>query len=97
MRAHAESINVQFKGSLTEEQAREALQNAAPGVEVVDNRSQNHFPTPLGSTHRDPIQVGRIRQDISQDEGKGLDMFVCGDQVKKGAAMNTVQIAELLL
>lgn len=97
MRAHAESINVQFKGSLTEGQAREALQNAAPGVEVVDNRSQNHFPTPLGSTHRDPIQVGRIRQDISQDEGKGLDMFVCGDQVKKGAAMNTVQIAELLL
>lgn len=97
MRAHAESINLQFKEELSEEQARKALEEAAPGVEVVDNRAENVFPTPLASTHRDPVLVGRIRQDISQDNGKGIDMFVCGDQVKKGAAMNTVQIAELLV
>lgn len=97
MRAHAESINVQFKETLSENEARQALCDSAPGIEVIDNRTENVFPTPLASTHRDPVLVGRIRQDISQDTGKGLDMFVCGDQVKKGAAMNTVQIAELLV
>lgn len=55
------------------------------------------FPTPLDVTNKDNVAVGRVRRDISRDDNKGLDLFVCGDQVKKGAALNAVQIAELLL
>ena len=96
MRAHAESINLTFASSLTEDQAREALA-AAPGVVIQDDRPGNRFPTPLDATGRDEVFVGRLRRDISQPEGKGLDLFVCGDQVRKGAALNAVQIAELLV
>ena len=96
MRAHAESINLTFHGSLTEEQAREVLANA-PGVEVIDDRKANRFPTPLEAQHKDEVFIGRLRRDLSQPEGKGLDLFVCGDQVRKGAALNAVQIAELLV
>lgn len=55
------------------------------------------FPTPLDVTNKDNVAVGRVRRDISRDDNKGLDLFVCGDQIKKGAALNAVQIAELLL
>ena len=55
------------------------------------------FPTPLDATNQDNVFVGRVRRDISRDDKKGLDLFVCGDQIKKGAALNAVQIAELLL
>lgn len=55
------------------------------------------FPTPLDATTKDNVFVGRVRRDISRDDNKGLDLFVCGDQIKKGAALNAVQIAELLL
>ena len=96
MRAHAESINLTFDGHLDEEQAR-AILAEAPGVALVDDRDQNRFPTPLDATDRDEVFVGRIRRDISQPEGVGLDLFACGDQVRKGAALNAVQIAELLL
>ncbi len=96
MRAHAESINLTFHGQLSEEDARSILAEA-PGVEVIDDRPGNRFPTPLLATHRDAVYVGRIRRDLSQPVGRGLDLFVCGDQVRKGAALNAVQIAELLV
>lgn len=60
-------------------------------------RQGNRFPTPLDATTRDDVYVGRVRRDISRGDKKGLDLFVCGDQIKKGAALNAVQIAELLL
>lgn len=96
MRAHAESINLTFENPITEDQAR-ALIEQAPGVSLMDDRAGNRFPTPLDASHRDDVFVGRIRHDLSQPDGNGLDLFVCGDQVRKGAALNAVQIAELLL
>jgi len=96
MRAHAESINLTLNKPLTEEQARILLNNA-PGVSLIDDRENNRFPTPLDASHADDVYVGRIRHDMSQPQGYGLDLFVCGDQVRKGAALNAVQIAELLL
>ncbi len=66
-------------------------------MSVINDRSNNRFPTPLDATLKDDVYVGRIRNDISVDDGRGLALFVCGDQIKKGAALNAVQIAELLL
>ncbi|MEM9019162.1 MAG: aspartate-semialdehyde dehydrogenase [Planctomycetota bacterium] len=96
MRAHAESINLTFEEPITEQQARDLI-TSAPGVSLMDDPEANRFPTPLDASHRDDVLVGRIRRDLSQPEGSGLDLFVCGDQVRKGAALNAVQIAELLL
>ncbi|MEM6458089.1 MAG: aspartate-semialdehyde dehydrogenase [Planctomycetota bacterium] len=96
MRAHAESINLTFNGEMTEDRARDVLA-AAPGVSLIDDREHNRFPTPLDASHRDDCYVGRIRRDLSQPDGVGLDLFVCGDQVRKGAALNAVQISELLV
>ncbi|GLI62453.1 hypothetical protein VaNZ11_005083, partial [Volvox africanus] len=96
MRAHAESINLEFEKDISETQALEALA-AFPGVSIINDRQNNRFPTPLDATTKDNVFVGRVRRDISRDDKKGLDLFVCGDQIKKGAALNAVQIAELLL
>ena len=96
MRAHAESINLTFKGALSEADALKAL-TGAPGVSIINDRAANRFPTPLDATNKDDVYVGRVRADISQPAGKGLDLFVCGDQIRKGAALNAIQIAELLL
>ena len=96
MRAHAESINLEFEKDITAEKALELLA-AFPGVTVVNNPKENVFPTPLSASNKDNVEVGRVRRDISRDDNKGLDLFVCGDQVKKGAALNAVQVAELLL
>ncbi|MGJ9423104.1 aspartate-semialdehyde dehydrogenase [Aeromicrobium sp. CF3.5] len=87
---HSLSINVEFDRDLTVARAVELL-GAAPGVQLVD------VPTPLQSAGADPSLVGRIRQDRSVDGDKGLVLFVSGDNLRKGAALNTVQIAELLL
>lgn len=95
LRAHSESINVTFRGSLSEAEAREILASA-PGVTVIDDRHGNQFPEPIHASGKDDVLVGRIRADISQPEGKGLDLFVAGDQLRKGAALNAVQIAERL-
>jgi len=95
MRAHSEAINLQFTAPVSEQQAREILSEAA-GVRIVDDRASNHFPMPLEASGQDDVLVGRIRQDISQPDGCGIDMFVCGDQIRKGAALNAVQIAEML-
>ncbi len=99
MRAHAESINLRFEKPLSADAAREILRNA-PGVSIIDERQQNRFPTPLDATGKDDVFVGRVRRDISLNGSMtdhGLDIFVCGDQLRKGAALNAVQIAELLL
>jgi aspartate-semialdehyde dehydrogenase len=93
LRAHSEAINLTFRRALAEDEAR-ALLAAAPGVRLVDDRTANRFPEPAGATGIDDVLVGRIRADVSQPPGMGLDLFVSGDQLRKGAALNAVQIAE---
>jgi aspartate-semialdehyde dehydrogenase len=95
LRAHSEAINLQFTHPITEARVREILAGAA-GLKIVDDRQNNYFPMPLDASDQDDILVGRIRQDISQPDGCGIDLFVSGDQVRKGAATNAVQIAERL-
>jgi aspartate-semialdehyde dehydrogenase len=95
-RAHSESINIEFERPMTPEQVRKILADA-PGIRLVDNRESNHFPMPLEASGQDDVLVGRIRQDISREDGRGIDLFVSGDQVRKGAATNAVQIAEKLI
>ena len=96
MRAHTESINVELERPLTVAQARDIL-SKAPGVSIIDDRATNTFPTPLDASGKDDVYVGRIRQDLSSPEGYGLDILVCGDQIRKGAALNAIQIAEMLV
>ena len=96
LRAHSESINLTFRTPMTEARAREVLA-AAPGIRIVDDRAANRFPEPLAATGRDEVLVGRIRADHSQPNGFGLNLFISGDQVRKGAALNGIQIAERLL
>lgn len=96
MRAHAESINLTFHKPITEDEAV-ALLEKAPGVSLINDRANNRFPMPLDATGKDDVYVGRVRRDISQPQGVGLDLFCCGDQIRKGAALNAIQIAELLL
>lgn len=86
---HSLSINAEFAQPLSPERARELLA-AAPGVKVVD------VPTPLDAAGVDESLVGRIRQDPGVPDGRGLALFVSGDNLRKGAALNTIQIAELL-
>ena len=93
-RAHSESINIQFEQPLSEQLARDALK-AAPGIELIEDFSQNRFPMPTDVAGRDAIAVGRIRKDISNPNC--LELWLCGDQIRKGAALNAIQIAELLL
>lgn len=95
LRAHSEAINLTFESPMPEAKAREILAKA-PGVKLVDDRAKNYFPMPLESSDQDDVFTGRIRQDISQPDGRGIDLFVSGDQLRKGAALNAVQIAELL-
>ncbi|HKQ48651.1 MAG TPA: aspartate-semialdehyde dehydrogenase [Phycisphaerae bacterium] len=95
LRAHSESINLTFAETMSEQEAREVL-SAAPGVTVVDDRANNRFPMPIEASGKDDVLVGRIRQDASQPDGRGIDLFVSGDQLRKGAALNAVQIAEAL-
>lgn len=93
LRAHCEAINITFRNALTEADARAALASA-PGVRIVDDRAANAFPEPIAASGIDDVLVGRIRADISQAPDKGLDLFVAGDQLRKGAALNAIQIAE---
>ena len=95
-RAHSESINLEFERPITPDQVR-AILSKAPGVTIVDDRERNHFPMPLEASGQDNVLVGRIRQDISRDDGRGIDLFVAGDQIRKGAATNAVQIGEKLI
>ena len=95
-RAHSESINLEFERPVTPQMVRDIL-SKSPGVKIVDDRDANHFPMPLEATNQDDVLVGRIRQDISRDDGRGIDIFVAGDQIRKGAATNAVQIAEKMI
>ena len=95
-RAHCESINLEFERPITPAQVRDILAKA-PGVRIVDDPAANHFPMPLEASGQDNVLVGRIRQDISREDGRGIDLFVAGDQIRKGAATNAVQIAERLI
>ena len=94
LRAHSEAINLEFARSFDVKQARDLIA-AAPGVKLVEDWQSNYFPMPIDATGKDPVLVGRIRQDISCD--RNLELWLCGDQIRKGAALNAIQIAELLL
>ena len=95
LRAHSESLNLEFASDITPDEAR-AILAAAPGVTLVDDPANNVYPMPVDATEKYDVLAGRIRQDISRNDRKGLDIFVSGDQLLKGAALNAVQIAELL-
>lgn len=92
-RAHSVAINAEFEKPITVEAAREVL-SKAPGLDILDDPSQKVYPLPLYVAGRDNCQVGRIRKDCALDNG--LAFWVVGDQLLKGAALNAVQIAELL-
>ncbi len=94
LRAHSEALYVETEKPLSPDEARELLAKA-PGVKVIDDREKNYFPMPLETTGQDDIWVGRLRVDPTVKNG--LAMFVSGDQIRKGAATNAVQIAEILL
>ena len=101
LRSHSESITLEFEEPISLEDAREALATA-PGVKLVDDLTadvaRDRYPMPLYTSDQDLIWVGRIRRDISNPEqGRGITFWCCGDQIRKGAATNAVQVAELLL
>ncbi len=93
-RSHSESITIETEKEITPEKARELLANA-DGVKLVDDPASKKYPMPLDTSNQDLIYVGRVRKDISQDNS--LVLWCCGDQVRKGAATNAVQIAEVLV
>ena len=95
-RAHSESLNLEFENDITPAEAREILKGAE-GVKVVDDPLNGGYPMPLDATAKYDVLAGRIRQDISRDDKKGLEMFVSGDQLLRGAALNAVEIAEHLI
>ncbi|MFN7230050.1 MAG: aspartate-semialdehyde dehydrogenase [Synechococcaceae cyanobacterium] len=94
LRAHSEAVNIEFERPFPVAEAR-ALLARAPGVELMEDFEANRFPMPTDVTGRDPVAVGRIRQDLS--DPNALELWLCGDQIRKGAALNAIQIAELLL
>ena len=87
---------MEFERPITPETAREVLAGA-PGVRIVDDVPGNHFPMPNEASGQDDVLVGRIRRDVSDPSGCSLALFVAGDQLLKGAALNAVQIAEKLV
>ena len=95
LRAHCVSITAEFERPISPDQVREILKTA-PGVKLVDDAERNYFPMPKDASGQDDILVGRIRKDLSDPEGRSISMFVAGDQLLKGAALNAVQIAELV-
>ncbi|MCQ2390978.1 MAG: aspartate-semialdehyde dehydrogenase [Kiritimatiellae bacterium] len=95
-RAHSESLNLEFEEEITPAEAREILAKSE-GVKVVDDPLNGGYPMPLDATAKYDVLAGRIRQDLSRDDKKGLEMFVSGDQLLRGAALNAVEIAEHLI
>jgi len=96
LRAHCESINLEFTDPITPQQVTELL-SMSPGISVIDDRANNRFPMPIDAAGKDDCFVGRIRQDLSIPDERGINFWVAGDQLRKGAALNAVQIAEKLL
>ncbi|MBM6687434.1 aspartate-semialdehyde dehydrogenase [Collinsella tanakaei] len=100
LRSHSESVTLEFERDITLDEAREALA-AAPGVKLVDDReaasAHDRYPMPIDTSDQDLIWVGRLRRDISNpNTARGITFWCCGDQIRKGAATNAVQIAKLL-
>lgn len=94
LRAHSEAINLEFGQPFDVAKAREAIAQAA-GVQLVEDWNANYFPMPIDASGEDDVLVGRIRQDLSHSSG--LELWLCGDQIRKGAALNAIQIAELVV
>jgi aspartate-semialdehyde dehydrogenase len=96
LRAHAIALTVECEQPITPSEAR-ALLIGAEGVKLVDDQANNYFPMPKDASGQGDVLVGRIRQDLSDPSGKSISLFVAGDQLLKGAALNAVQIAERLI
>jgi aspartate-semialdehyde dehydrogenase len=94
VRSHSISVSLHFDQQVTVQQAREAIA-AAPGCRLVDDLANKQYPMPLDTSDQDIVFVGRIRPDLT--DPNGLCLWCCGDQVRKGAATNAIQIAELLV
>tara|TARA_Y100001970_G_scaffold286787_1_gene409817 strand:- start:20621 stop:21664 length:1044 start_codon:yes stop_codon:yes gene_type:complete len=94
IRAHSESVNIEFEDIISSFKAVETLKNSA-GVDVFEDYASNRFPMPTDVMEKDNIAVGRIRTDLSNPNA--LELWLCGDQIRKGAALNAVQIAEILI
>ena len=95
-RAHSEALNLEFENEITPNEVKEILKSS-PGVLLKDNLERNEYPMPKDASGIEEVIVGRIRQDCSRNDKRGIDMFISGDQLLKGAALNAVQIAELLV
>jgi len=95
LRAHCEAITFECERPISEAEVRDIL-SAAPGVRIVDDRARNYFPMPSDASGQDEVLAGRIRADLSDPTGHSISMFVAADQLLKGAALNAIQIAELL-
>lgn len=93
-RAHSVAVSAEFEHPVSVVAAREVLENA-PGLRLVDEPSRHGYPVPLHVAGQDDCQIGRLRFDCAMDNG--LSFWICGDQLLKGAALNAVQIAELLV
>ena len=96
LRAHCISATFECERRITPSEVREIVRSA-PGVKLVDDALNNYFPMPKDASGRDELLVGRIRQDLSDPSGRSISLFIAGDQLLKGAALNAVQIAEALL
>ena len=94
MRAHSEAIWVETLKPISLDEARTAFENAE-GVVLMDNPAEKHYPMPLFLAGENPVFVGRLRHDLTNPNG--IQLWCCGDQVRKGAATNAIQIAELLV
>jgi aspartate-semialdehyde dehydrogenase len=86
---------MEFRDEITPDEAR-AILKKSPGVELVDSPEEKKYPMPIDASGKYDVLVGRVRQDCSRKDKRGLELFVSGDQLLKGAALNAVQIAELL-
>ena len=96
LRAHSEALTFECENPITPAEVREILASA-PGVKLIDDPVKNYFPMPKDASGQGDVLVGRIRQDTSDPSGKSIAMFVAGDQLLKGAALNAVQIAEVMV
>ncbi len=96
LRAHSEALTFECEKPITPAEVREILASA-PGVKLIDDPVKNYFPMPKDASGQGDVLVGRIRQDTSDPSGKSIAMFVAGDQLLKGAALNAVQIAEVMV
>ena len=98
MRSHSEALTLEFEKEISPEEAREILQNA-PGVKLWDDPAEKHYPMPMLTSDQDLVYVGRIRRDLEATKdayNRSLSLFCCADQIRKGAATNAIQIAEIV-